>query len=84
MKRMADLAAGARYPAKLLRAIARAGNDEEAVQRVGVHYATEQCYDLLDNEVDGVHFYTLNKTRATRDIYASLGIPDSASLRASR
>jgi methylenetetrahydrofolate reductase (NADPH) len=81
MKRMADLAAGARYPAKLLRAIARAGNDEEAVQRVGVHYATEQCHDLLDNGVDGIHFYTLNKTRATRDIYSSLGIPDSASLR---
>lgn len=82
MKRMADLAAGARYPAKLLRAIARAGDDEEAVQRVGVHYATEQCHDLLDNGVDGIHFYTLNKTRATRDIYSSLGIPDSASLRA--
>jgi methylenetetrahydrofolate reductase (NADPH) len=82
MKRMADLAAGARYPAKLLRAIARAGNDEEAVQRVGVHYATEQCHDLLDNGVDGIHFYTLNKSKTTQEIYASLGIRDSASLRA--
>lgn len=80
MKRMAELAAGARYPAKLLRAISRAGSDDEAVQRVGVHYATEQCRDLLDNEVDGIHFYTLNKSQATRDIYASLGIHDSASL----
>ena len=82
MKRMAELAAGARYPAKLLRAISRAGKDDEAVQRVGVHYATEQCRDLLDNDVDGIHFYTLNKSQATRDIYASLGIHDSASLRA--
>ena len=81
MKRMAELAAGARYPAKLLRAISRAGSDDEAVQRVGVHYATEQCRDLLDNGVDGIHFYTLNKSRATRDIYASLGIRDSQSLR---
>lgn len=81
MKRMAELAAGARYPAKLLRAISRADKDDEAVQRVGVHYATEQCRDLLDNDVDGIHFYTLNKSQATRDIYASLGIHDSASLR---
>jgi len=82
MKRMAELAAGARYPAKLLRAIQRAGADEAAVQRVGVHYATEQCRDLLENGVDGIHFYTLNKSQATREIYASLGIRDSAAVRA--
>lgn len=78
---MAELAAGARYPAKLLRAIQRAGNDEAAVQRVGVHYATEQCRDLLEHGVDGIHFYTLNKSQATREIYASLGIRDSAAVR---
>ena len=82
MKRMAELAAGARFPAKLLKAIARAGADEEAVQRVGVQYATEQCRDLLDHGVDGIHFYTLNKSRATREIYASLGIRDSQAIRA--
>lgn len=78
---MAELAAGARYPAKLLRAIQRAGNDEAAVQRVGVHYATEQCRDLLEHGVDGIHFYTLNKSQATREIYASLGIRDSSAVR---
>lgn len=82
MRRMAELAAGARYPAKLLKAIARCGSDEEAVQRVGVHYATEQCADLLDNGVDGIHFYTLNKSGATRDIYANLGLKDSQSYQA--
>lgn len=82
MRRMAELAAGARFPAKLLKAIARAGADEEAVQRVGVQYATEQCRDLLDHGVDGIHFYTLNKSRATREIYASLGIRDSQAIRA--
>jgi methylenetetrahydrofolate reductase (NADPH) len=81
MRRMAELAAGARYPAKLLRAIQRCGGDEEAVRRVGVHYATEQCRDLLENGVDGIHFYTLNKSQATREIYASLGIRDSAAVR---
>jgi methylenetetrahydrofolate reductase (NADPH) len=79
MKRMAELAGGSRYPAKLLRAIARCNGDEEAVQRVGIHYATEQCLDLLDHHVDGIHFYTLNKSRATREIYAALGLRDSLS-----
>jgi methylenetetrahydrofolate reductase (NADPH) len=80
MKRMAELAGGSRYPAKLLRAIARCGNDEEAVARVGVHYATEQCADLLDHGVEGIHFYTLNKSKATREIYAALGLKDATTL----
>jgi len=80
MRRMAELAAGARFPAKLLKAIARCGNDETAVQRVGVHYATQQCADLLNNGVEGIHFYTLNKSQTSREIYASLGLKDSQSL----
>lgn len=80
MERMADLAAGARFPAKLLRALNRAGDDSEAVEKVGIHYATQQCSDLLENEVSGIHFYTLNKSHATREIYASLGLKTSASL----
>ena len=81
MRRMAELAAGARYPAKLMRAVKRCGGDEEAVQQVGIHYATEQCRDMLDHGVDGIHFYTLNKSHTTREIYASLGIRDSAAVR---
>ncbi len=83
MQRMADLAAGARFPAKLLRAVERAGDDTEAVERVGIHYATQQCADLLDRGVKGFHFYTLNRSRATREIYASLGLRDTESLAAS-
>jgi methylenetetrahydrofolate reductase (NADPH) len=79
MERMADLAAGARFPAKLLRALYRA-NDTETVEKVGIDYATEQCSDLLANQVNGIHFYTLNKSHATREIYASLGITPSTSL----
>jgi methylenetetrahydrofolate reductase (NADPH) len=81
MKRMAQLALGARYPARLLRALGRAGNDPEAVKRVGIHWATEQCRDLLDHQVRGIHFYTLNKSDATRQIYQSLGLRDSNILR---
>jgi len=79
MRRMADLAAGSRFPAKLIRALSRCGNDTESVCRVGIQYATQQCAGLLDNNVDGIHFYTLNKSTATREIYANLGVRDSES-----
>lgn len=80
MKRIPELALGARYPAKLIRAIQRCGDDPEAVRRVGIHWATEQCRDLLDNNVRGIHFYTLNNSYATHEIYRSLGAKDSTTL----
>ncbi len=81
MTRMADLALGARFPARLLKAVQRCGDDPEAVAKVGVHWATEQCRDLLDNNVCGIHFYTLNRCDATRRIYENLGVKDSLALR---
>jgi methylenetetrahydrofolate reductase (NADPH) len=74
MKRMAELAAGARYPAKLIKALDRANSNPEAVERAGIHYAAQQCAELLDHSIAGIHFYTLNKSHATRQIYASLGL----------
>ncbi|MCD4673945.1 MAG: methylenetetrahydrofolate reductase [NAD(P)H] [Anaerolineaceae bacterium] len=71
MQRMADLARGARYPARLLKALSRAENDTD-VERVGTHWATEQVLDLLDRGVDGVHFYTLNRSKTTLSIYKTL------------
>ena len=79
MERMAELALGARFPAALLRAVSRCA-DDEAVARVGIHWATEQCRDLLDHQVRGIHFYTLNKSDATRQIYENLGVRDSTGL----
>jgi methylenetetrahydrofolate reductase (NADPH) len=81
MARMAELALGARFPARLLRALDRCGNDADAVAKVGIHWATEQCRDLLDNNVRGIHFYTLNRSDATRRIYDNLGVKDSLALR---
>jgi len=80
MEKMAELALGARFPAPLLRAVKRAAGDADAVKRVGVHWATEQCRDLLDHDVAGIHFYTLNKSTATQEIYANLGVRDSRML----
>jgi methylenetetrahydrofolate reductase (NADPH) len=82
MVRMAELALGAHIPAPLLRAIGRCA-DDAAVARVGIHWATEQCRDLLDHGVRGLHFYTLNRSDATRQIYENLGVADSAALRGS-
>lgn len=79
INRMAELALGARFPARLLKSLTRATTDESA-ENVGVHWATEQVRDLLDNDVSGIHFYTLNKSSATLRIYESLGIESSLEL----
>ncbi|HOQ11343.1 MAG TPA: methylenetetrahydrofolate reductase [NAD(P)H] [Spirochaetota bacterium] len=79
MYKMAELALGTRIPAKLQRALLRA-EDDSYVEKVGIHWATQQVYDLIDNGVKGIHFYTLNQSKATREIYASIGISNSESL----
>ncbi len=79
MMRLADKTLCVRYPARLMKAIARA-NSDEYVEKVGIQWATEQVRDLIDAGVKGVHFYTFNKARATRGIYESLGVTSSAQL----
>ncbi|MCK4872107.1 MAG: methylenetetrahydrofolate reductase [NAD(P)H] [Phycisphaerales bacterium] len=76
-RRMAELALGSRFPASLIRALTRVQDDPKAVEHVGLHWAAEQCRDLLDNQVRGIHFYTLNKSRATQRIYETLGVKDT-------
>ena len=74
MRRMSELAEGARFPAKLVKALNRAENNTAAIEQVGIHYAAQQCVELLDNHVSGLHFYTLNKSKATQEIYSRLGL----------
>ena len=74
MKRLAELAGGARFPAKLIRALQRAGSDPAAVRRAGIHYAAAQCSDLLHHGVAGLHFYTLNQAGATLEICERIGM----------
>jgi len=83
MVRMSELALGARIPAKLLRAMDRAETDSYAEQ-VGIHWATQQVVDLIDQKVRGIHFYTLNRSKATLKIYESLGIRSFDSLQHSK
>ena len=73
MARMSELALGARFPAKLLRAMSDSANAEEG-ERTGIAWATEQVLDLLDHQVQGIHLYTLNKSKASLHIHDALGI----------
>jgi methylenetetrahydrofolate reductase (NADPH) len=50
------------------------------MREVGIQYASSQCAELLDQNVDGIHFYTLNQSGATRKIYSNLGLKDSRQL----
>jgi methylenetetrahydrofolate reductase (NADPH) len=63
---------GASIPMRLLLALERVRDDPEAVLQLGVSHATVQCVDLLERGAPGIHFYTLNKSPATRMILTAL------------
>ena len=63
---------GATIPAELERELEGRADDPEAVVELGVAYATLQCSDLLARGAPGIHFYTLNRSPATRAILAAL------------
>ena len=74
MQRMARLS-GALFPAWLAARLEAVADDPDEVRKVGVAAATELCQALLDQGAPGLHFYTMNRSTATREIYADLGLP---------
>ena len=63
---------GASIPDDLYERLRSVSEDPGAVMAVGVEHAITQCRDLLDHGAPGLHFYTLNKSHATRSILAAL------------
>jgi len=73
IQRMSQLQ-GSALPAWLIAKLEAVGDDPKAVRRVGVEEATKLGQTLLEGGAPGLHFYTLNRSRATREIFAGLGL----------
>jgi methylenetetrahydrofolate reductase (NADPH) len=73
VQRMAELS-GYSVPDDIVRRITAGGDDRGEIRKRGIAVATELCRDLLDAGVPGLHFYTLNFSKATREIYTNLSI----------
>jgi methylenetetrahydrofolate reductase (NADPH) len=71
--RMAEMS-GAEFPDDLAERLYAVEGDRAEVRRIGVEVATQLCQDLLEAGAPGIHFYTLNRSTATREIHANLGL----------
>jgi methylenetetrahydrofolate reductase (NADPH) len=65
---------GASLPFRLAAELDRRRDDPKAVMQLGVAHATAQCLDLLQGGAPGVHFYTLNRSTATRQVLSAIRI----------
>ncbi len=66
---------GAKLPPKFRSDLEKAAPDPEAQHKVGVAHAIAQCQDLKAKGVPGIHFYVLNKSRATSEVLHALHLP---------
>jgi len=66
------LSPGSKMPLELEQLLVEAGEDADRSMEIGVQWATRQCRELLDWGAPGIHFYTLNKSPATRKVHGNL------------
>jgi len=62
----------AEIPVELGEKLQKYKDDSDAVTKIGIEYAIEQCLDLLKSGINGLHFYTLNRSMATIRIYQAI------------
>lgn len=72
IQRMAVLSGGASMPAKFIRMFAKYQDNPEALRQAGIAYAVDQITDLLSNDTDGVHLYTMNKPETAEKIVSAV------------
>jgi methylenetetrahydrofolate reductase (NADPH) len=72
--RMAQLS-GAAFPDWMAKRLEPHADDPDAVRALGVEMAVELCSQLLEAGAPGLHFYTLNRSTATREIWTNLDLP---------
>jgi methylenetetrahydrofolate reductase (NADPH) len=65
---------GAPFPAKLGARFAAVAHDPKAVRSMGIYETSKLAERLLDEGVPGIHFYTLNRSKATREVWANLAL----------
>ncbi len=63
---------GAKIPKELLARLEATGGDVAKVRAIGVEHAVGQCRELLERGAPGIHFYTLNRSRATVEILEAI------------
>lgn len=73
LERMAELG-GTPIPSVVREKFAKVEGDPNSVMALGIEIATKMCRELLDAGAPGLHFYTMNSSSATREIYLNLGI----------
>jgi methylenetetrahydrofolate reductase (NADPH) len=73
IRRLTELC-GAKIPESLNQKLEKSIDNDEETIKIGIEFATEQTNTLLENDVPGIHFYSLNKTRSVKEVLNNLNI----------
>lgn len=63
---------GVELPGKFVKILDKYGDNEKALKDAGIAYAVDQITDLMANDVDGIHLYTMNDPYVAHKIYEAV------------